>query len=98
MNYKINKKQSDKLISFIEDNLKSYFSEDERICGFKVYLNDDENPEEMLDVYILLNKNWVDTDDWSNLRTGYITDNVKKYLKDLTPVTFGVYHYAKKCE
>jgi hypothetical protein len=98
MDYKINKKQSDKLISFIEDNLKSYFSEDERICGFKVYLNDDENPEEMLDVYILLNKNWVDTDDWSNLRTGYITDNVKKYLKDLTPVTFGVYHYSKKCE
>jgi len=97
MNYRINKKQSDKLISFIEDNLKSYFSEDERICGFKVYLNDDENPEEMLDVYILLNKNWVDTDSWSTLRTGYIRDDVKKYLKDLTPVTFEVYHYAKKC-
>jgi hypothetical protein len=98
MKYRINKEQSDKLISFIENKLNSYFSEDERICGFKVYLNDDENPEEMLDVYILLNKNWVDTDYWSNLRTGYITDNVKKYLKDLTPVTFGVYHYAKKCE
>jgi len=98
MNYKINKKQSDKLISFIEDNLKSYFLEDERICGFKVYLNDDENPEEMLDVYILLNKNWVDTDSWSTLRTGYIRDDVKKYLKDLTPITFEVYHYAKKCE
>ena len=89
--------QLKKLISTMETNLNSYFSNDERICGFKVFLNDDENPEELLDVYILLKKEWVNTDSWSTLRTGYIHDEVKKYLKDLTPITFGVYHYVKKC-
>jgi hypothetical protein len=97
MKYKMSDIQLKKLISTMETNLNSYFSNDERICGFKVFLNDDENPEELLDVYILLKKEWVDTDSWSTLRTGYIQDEVKKYLKDLTPLTFGVYHYTKKC-
>jgi len=97
MKYKMSDTQIKKLISMMEDNLNSYFSNDERICGFKIFLNDDENPEELLDVYILLKKEWVDTDSWASLRTGYIRDEVKKYLKDLTPLTFGVYHYTKKC-
>jgi len=97
MKYKMSDTQLKKLIPTMENNLNSYFSNDERICGFKVFLNDDENPEELLDVYILLKKEWVDTDSWSTLRTGYIHDEVKKYLKDLTPITFGVYHHVKEC-
>ena len=86
-----------KVISKLENTLSSYFSSDDRICGFKIYINDDENPDELFDVYILINKEWSDKDVWSELRTGYIRDDVKKYLKDITPFTFEVYHYPKKC-
>lgn len=89
--------QIKKVITRLENNLNSYFSSDNRICGFKIYLNDDENPDELLDVYILINREWSDKDVWSDLRTGYIRDEVKKYLRDITPLTFEVYHYAKKC-
>lgn len=89
--------QIKKVITRLENNLNSYFSSDNRICGFKIYLNDDENPDELLDVYILINREWSDKDIWSDLRTGYIRDEVKKYLRDITPLTFEVYHYAKKC-
>lgn len=89
--------QIKKVITRLENNLNSYFSSDNRICEFKIYLNDDKNPDELLDVYILINREWSDKDIWSDLRTGYIRDEVKKYLRDITPLTFEVYHYAKKC-
>ena len=97
MKYKITQEQIKKVISKLENTLSSYFSSDDRICGFKIYINDDENPDELFDVYILINKEWSDKDVWSELRTGYIRDDVKKYLKDITPFTFEVYHYPKKC-
>lgn len=97
MDYKMTQEQIKKVITRLENNLNSYFSSDNRICGFKIYLNDDENPDELLDVYILINREWSDKDVWSDLRTGYIRDEVKKYLRDITPLTFEVYHYAKKC-
>ena len=97
MKYKITQEKIKKVISKLENTLSSYFSSDDRICGFKIYINDDENPDELFDVYILINKEWSDKDVWSELRTGYIRDDVKKYLKDITPFTFEVYHYPKKC-
>jgi len=97
MNYKMTQEQIKKVITRLENNLNSYFSSDNRICEFKIYLNDDKNPDELLDVYILINREWSDKDIWSDLRTGYIRDEVKKYLRDITPLTFEVYHYAKKC-
>jgi len=97
MNYKVTQEQVKKVIPRLESSLTGYFSSDNRICGFKIYLNDDDNPDELLDVYILINKEWSDKDVWSDLRTGYIRDEVKKYLTDITPLTFEVYHYPKKC-
>ena len=97
MNYKVTQEQVKKVIPRLESSLTGYFSSDDRICGFKIYLNDDENPDELFDVYILINKEWSDKDVWSELRTGYIRDEVKKYLRDITPFTFEVYHYPKKC-
>ena len=97
MKYKMTQSQIKKVSSRLESNLNSYFSSDDRICGFKIYINDEENPEELLDVYILINKEWSDNDNWSTLRIGRIADEVKTYLRDITPLTFEVYYYPKKC-
>ena len=99
MKYKMSDIQLKKVSSKLESNLNSYFSSDDRICGFKIYVNDDDddNSDELLEVYILINKEWSDNDNWSTLRIGRIADEVKTYLRDITPLTFGVYYYPKKC-
>lgn len=97
MNYKVTQEQVKKVIPRLESSLTGYFSSDNRICGFKIYLNDDDNPDELLDVYILINKEWSDNDNWSTLRIGRIADEVREYFKDVSPFTFEVYHYPKKC-
>jgi hypothetical protein len=100
MKYKITKEQSKKIISKIEEQLNSYFSSDDRICGFRAFLNEDRIDEEdsIFDVYTLLNKEWVLNDDWSSLRSGYIRDSVKEYLNSMIPFPFEVYSHASECK
>jgi hypothetical protein len=100
MKYKITQEQSKKIIDRLEEQLNSYFSSDDRICRFRVFLNDDRIDEEdsIFDVYTLLNKEWVLNDNWSSLRSGYIRDNVKEYLKSMIPFPFEVYSHASECK
>ena len=100
MKYKITQEQSKKIINRLEEQLNSNFSSDDRICRFKVYLNDDriEDEDAIFDVYVLFNKEWVIKDSWSTLRSGLIRDSVKDYLKDMIPFPFEVYSYAVDCK
>lgn len=97
MKYKVTQEQVKKIIPKLEKSLNSYFSSNDRICGFKIFLNDEEDPYELLDVYMIINKEWSDNDFWSDYRTGHIRDEVKEYFKDVSPFTFEVYYYSKKC-
>jgi len=100
MEYKITQEQIKKVISKLENTLNSYFSSDDRICGFRVFLNEDKIDEEdsIFDVYVLLNKEWVINDIWSPLRSGYIRDSVKEYLNSMIPFPFEVYSHASECK
>lgn len=101
MKYKITREQLERIIPKLEKALFDYFSDDDRICGFKIYDAYDEDgvkyDRDLIDVYVIFNHDWATTDEWATLRSGVIRDKVREHLKNIFPFNFGVYSYAKKC-
>jgi len=100
MKHILTDKQVKQIIEKGETLLKSLFKDDDRICGFKIFLNDEriDDDDSIFDIYVYLNKKWVIEDNWSTLRSGYIRDKVKQTASQIINQNIEVYSYAKDCK
>jgi hypothetical protein len=100
MKHILTDKQVKQIIEKGDTLLKSLFNDDDRICGFKIFLNDVriDDDDSVFDVYVLLNKKWVIEDNWSTFRSGHIRDKVKQTASQIISKNIEVYSYAKDCK
>jgi hypothetical protein len=100
MKHILTDKQVKQIIEKGETLLKSLFNDDDRICGFKIFLNEEriDDDDSVFDVYVLLNKKWVIEDNWSTFRSGHIRDKVKQTASQIISKNIEVYSYAKDCK
>lgn len=99
MKYLIKESQLEKMAPYVEKHLNQHFENEDYICGFDVYVDDEEN-EPILIINIIINKEKLQGKGFSQnaLKANEWRNKVREFMDEIFPVNYYVGSYPKNCE